>query len=190
MVFVAAKPNPKENRFRSVGATIGRPQHCPRLHPLPRKNSAPLGATIGRPFFHAKRQQTEKRESLGGTRATDGRPYKIHTPPTKQSAEPSHNQNSVKQKQTKEAAVSYHHVGATIGRPHGNRRARSPKNLRTRRGDHRSPVTLLSSLPAFPKPSVPVGATIGRPFFHARGQRTVNREFLRGTIPIKPRRFL
>jgi len=51
MVFVAAKPNPKENRFRSVGATIRRP------------------------FFHAKRQQTKKQESFGGTRATDGRAF-------------------------------------------------------------------------------------------------------------------
>ena len=46
-----------------------------------------------------------------------GRPYKIHTPPTKQSADTSHNQNSVKQKQTIEAAVC--HVEATTGCPYG-----------------------------------------------------------------------
>ena len=32
-----------------IGATTRRPQHCPRLHPFPPKNSAPVGATIGRP---------------------------------------------------------------------------------------------------------------------------------------------
>lgn len=56
------------------------------------KNSAPVGATIGRPFFHAKGQQTEKREPFGGTRATYGRTYGVHTP--YQSAESPHVQKS------------------------------------------------------------------------------------------------
>ena len=64
-----------------------------------------VGATTGRPFFMSKDNERSIENPFGGTRVTIGRPFKIYTPPTKQSADTSHDDNSVKQTQTIEAAV-------------------------------------------------------------------------------------
>ena len=170
---------------------MGRPQHCPRLHPLPRKTPHLSGRPSVARFLCQRTTNVQSKIPL----AERGRPVVAPTEfllrQARQSAEPSHNQNSVKQKQTKEAAVSYHHVGATIGRPqHCPRLPRLP--LKTPHLSGRPPVArffmpkdnkrkseypmaecgrpvvarMTIDAPVPLKNSAPLGATTGRPRSH------------------------